>query len=186
MKPIFECELMSRSSRNAQIIIALPLGLIMGYLLINIMHAAFDKRLFMEELLGVGIFLFIAGIIAEILIWYRTKGTLRISKTSDNELQMEIDFPSGLAELAKGSWSCEGIYIKEYEKFGMYKKHLALHLSCNQQPFCLLRHDLAPIHAEPRHFTLVEELYNRGGTEYWCKKTEEVYAIIQKENSVKN
>jgi hypothetical protein len=186
MQPIFECEIMSRSSRNAQIIIALPIGLIGGYLLINMLHAAFDKRLFMGEFLGFGIFIFIAGIIAEILIWYRTKGTLLISKTSDNELQIEIDFPSGMAELAKGSWTCEGIYTKEYEKFGMYKKHLALHLSCNQQPFCLLRHDLAPITAEPQHFMLVNELYNRGGTEYWCKKAEEVYALIQKENSFKN
>ncbi len=186
MHPIFECEIMSRSSRNAQIIIALPLGLTGGYLLINMLHAAFDKRLFMEGFLGVGIFIFIAGIIAEILIWYRTKGTLRISKDTDNSLQIEIDFPSGLAELAKGTWACEGIYTKEYEKFGMYKKHLAVHLSCDQKPFCLLRHDLAPINAEPQHFTLVDELYNRGGTEYWCKKAEEVYALIQKESSFKN
>lgn len=186
MNVIFESEIMSRSSRNAQIIIALPLGLVMGYLLINIMHAAFDKRLFMEGFLGFGIFIFIAGIIAEILIWYRTKGTLRISKDGDNSLQIEIDFPSGMAELAKGAWACEGIYTKEYEKFGMYKKHLALHLSCDQKPFCLLRHDLAPIKAEPQHFALVNTLYNRGGTEYWCKGVEEIFALIEKENSYKN
>lgn len=186
MQPIFECDIQSRSSRIAQIIIALPLGMIGGYLIINLLNAAFDKRLFIKGFLAPALILFVLGIIAEIVIWYRTKGLLQISKTSDQDLQIEIHFPSGMAELAQGTWSCEGIYTKEYEKFGMYKKHLALNLSCNQRPFCLLRHDLAPIKAEPSHFSLVDELYNRGGTEYWCKGVEEIHALIEKENSYKN
>lgn len=186
MQSLFECDIQSRSSKNAQIIVALPVGLIGGYLLINVMNASFGERLFMKDFLGLGIIIFVLGIIAEIIIWYRTKGKLYISKGSDNSLQIEIDFPSGMAELAKGTWKCEGIYTKEYEKFGMYKKHLALHLSCDQRPFCLLRHDLAPIKAEPKHFSLVNQLYNRGGTEYWCKGVEEIYALIEKENSYKN
>lgn len=186
MQSIFECDIQSRSSKNAQIILALPIGLIGGYLLINAMNAAFGQRLFMKDFLGVGLMIFIVGIIAEIVIWYRTKGKLYISRSSDNSLQIEIHFPSGMAELGKGSWSSEGIYTKEYEKFGMYKKHLALHLSCDHRPFCLLRHDLAPIKAEPQHFRLVNELYNRGGTEYWCKGVEEINALLEKENSFKN
>lgn len=186
MQPLFECEVMRRSSRNAQIILAIPLGLTGGYLLINLINGASHQRLFAQDFLIPAFLLFFLGIIAEILIWYYSRGKLFISRGSDNNLQIEIDFSSGKAELARGEWSSQGIYTKEYEKFGMYKKHLALNLSCDGRSFCLLRHDLAPIKPEPRHFTLVSELYNLGGTEYWCKKTEEVHAILEKESSFKN
>lgn len=186
MQTLLECEIMKRSSRMAQIIIALPLGLLGGYLLINMVNAATHQRLFIKGFLAPALVLFVIGIIAEILIWYRTKGVLRVSKSSDTSIQIEIVFSSGTEELAKGTWATEGIYTKEYEKLGMYKKHLALHLSCDQKPFCLLRHELAPIKSEPQHFKLVNELYNLGGTEYWCKKAEMIHEIIQKENSFKN
>lgn len=186
MQSIFECDIQSRSSRNAQIYLALPTGMLGAYLIINLLNASFGDKLFIKAFLPFGLILFVAGIIAIIAVWYRTKGVLRVSRSSDNSLQIEVDFPSGMAELAKGTWSCEGIYTKEYEKLGMYKKHLALHLSCDQRPFCLLRHDLAPIKPEPEHFTLVNQLFNRGGTEYWCKGVEEIHAIIAKENSYKN
>lgn len=186
MPVIFESEAMTRSSKLTQMYIALPTGLLGGYLLINGVNAAFDDKLFLRGFLPFGLVLFVIGIVAIILVWYRSKGVLRVTRCEDNSLQLEIEFPSGIEELAKGSWDSEGIYTKEYEKLGMYKKHLALNLSCNQQAFCLLRQDLAAIAPEPSHFRLVDDLYNRGGTEYWCKKLEELDALIQKENSFKS
>lgn len=186
MQTIFETEVMTRSAKNTQIFLALPTGMLGAYVIINIMNAAFGSKLFLKAFLPFGFVLFVAGIIGIIVVWYRNKGVLRVSRSSDNGLQIEIEFPSGTEELAKGQWAAEGIYTKVYEKLGMYKKHLALNLSCDQRPFCLLREDLAPIKSEPQHFTMVNELYNLGGTEYWCKNTEGLHELIRKENSVKN
>lgn len=185
MQVIFESEAMTRASKITQMVIALPTGLLGGYLIINAMNAAFGDRLFLRPFLPLGIILFVIGIIAIIVVWYRSKGVVRVSRGSDGLLQIEIEFPGGIEELGKGRWNSEGIYTKEYEKLGMYKKHLGLHLSCDQRPFCLLRQDLAAIKAEPTQFSLVEELYNRGGTEYWAKDLETLHAILEKENSPK-
>lgn len=186
MEQLFESEIMSRSSKNAQMIIALPMGFIGAYLLINSVNALFDQRLFIKDLLGVGIFLFTICVVAEILIWYFTKGKLTITKHSDNELEIKIRFPSGSSESDKGTWDSEGIFVKEYEKYGMYKKHLGLNLSCNGKPACFLRHDLGGFASEPERFTEVKALFNRGGNEYWCKKVQEIEAVISKENAFKN
>ena len=186
MQPLLECEIMSRSSRNAQMIIAIPLGLVGGYLLINMVNAACHQRLFMKDLLGIGIFIFILAVIAEILIWYFTKGKLTITKHPDDTLEIKIGFPSGSSESDKGTWDCEGIYVKEYEKYGMYKKHLGLNLSCNGAPACFLRHGLGGFASDPERFREVNALFNRGGTEYWCKQVIEIEALIAKENSFKN
>jgi len=186
MAQLLECEIMSRSSKNAQIIIAIPMGLIGGYLLINIVHAMFGKRLFINDFVGVGIFLFIICVIAEILIWYFTKGKLTITKHPDDTLEIKIRFPSGSSESDKGTWDCESIYVKEYEKYGMYKKHLGLNLSCNGTPACFLRHGLGGFASDPERFMEVKALFNRGGTEYWCKQVKEIEELIAKENSFKN
>jgi hypothetical protein len=169
---------MKRSSRNAQIIIAIPLGLLMGYLLINVVNAAAHQHLFMKGFLGMGIFMFIIGVIAEILIWYYTRGKLVIHKGLNHTLEITISFPSGSSESDKGNWNCEGIFVKEYAKYGMYKKHLGLNLSCNGKPACLLRHELGGFAADPEHFREVNTLYNLGGTEYWCKKVKEIEEIV--------
>lgn len=178
---LFECEIMSRSSRNAQIIIALPMGLIGGYLLINMINAAFDQNLVMKGFLGVGIFLFVVAAIAEILIWYYTRGKLTITEYPGNILEIDIRFPSGSSESDKGKWDCEGIYMKEYAKYGMYKKHLGLNLSCNGKPACLLRHELGGFAADPQNFTEVNTLFNHGGNEYWCKKVMDLQDLISKQ-----
>lgn len=73
--------------------------------------------------------------------------------------------------------------MKEYVKYGMYKKHLALHLRCNGMPFCLLRTGLGGFENDPEHFRQVNTLYNLGGTEYWCKKVVEIEAIIHRETT---
>jgi hypothetical protein len=183
MQQLLECEIMSRSSRNAQIIIAIPLGLVGGYLLINMVNGLAHQRLFMKGFLGFGIFIFILAIIAEVLIWYYTRGKLTITKSPDNTLEIDIRFPSGSSESDKGKWDCEGIYVKEYAKYGMYKKHLGLNLSCNGKPACLLRHELGGFASDPEHFREVNTLYNLGGTEYWCKKVLNIEELISKENS---
>lgn len=179
MEQVLECELMKRSSRNLQVAIAVPLGLIMGYLLINFVNLAFDKRLFIRGFFVPAILLFVVGLIAEALIWYFTKGKLVVYKDKSGNLEIEVSFPSQESDIDKGSWTTEAMYIKTYAKYGMYTKHLALSLACNGRPLYLLRQQLGGMQSSPDHFRLVNALYNPGGTEYWCKKTVDLEALIR-------
>jgi len=169
---------MKRSSRNLQVAIAVPLGLVMGYLIVNFVHIAFDKRLFMRGFFVPAIMLFVVGIIAEVLIWYFTKGKLVISKDKSGNMEIEVSFPSEDPEIDKGTWTTESMYMKTYARYGMYTKNLAVSLACNGRPLYLLRHQLGGIHSAPAHFMQVNALYNPGGTEYWCKKTVELEAFL--------
>ncbi len=181
MQKILECDILKRSTMNLQIAVSIPAGLCMGYLIINMLNAAFDKRLFFPGLLIPCILVFVGGIGGAILIWYRSKGKLVIYQRPNDELEVEISFPTGEVISQKGKWDCMGMYNKTYAKYGMYYKNLALALFCNDQAFCLLRHRLGGLDSEPQGFRHVEQLLNPGATEYWCKKTQTVFRMLKKD-----
>jgi hypothetical protein len=180
MERILECNLLKRSARNWQMVLAIPIGITGAYLLINMINANFGHRLFMPGWMVLVIFTFSLAVIAQILIWVLTKGKLVIDKINAEELEVTITFPTGEVFSERGRWNCFGQYSKTYAKYGTYNKNLALSLWCNDVPFCMLRHQTGGLSTEPNGFILVDSLINPGGTEYWCKKTYEVYRLLHK------
>jgi len=180
MENLLDCTLINRSTKNAQIALAIPLGLALGYLLINLINSSFHDRLFLPDWMSTIVTLFILLIIAEIFIWYYTKGQLIITRVNTDTMEIDISFPRrGEIETKKGKWTCVAQYTKTYAKYGMYYKNLALALFCNGVPFCLLRHQLGGLDSAPDGFTQVETLYNPAEVEYWCKKTPAVFEILK-------
>jgi hypothetical protein len=177
---IFECEILKRSTRNLQMLLAVPMGITGAFLLINLINTSFGKRGIMQDWMPLFAVIFFLSFTGIILIWYLSRGKLNIYEVGTGQFEVEIAFPSGDYLSKKGSWACQGYFVKEYAKYGMYTKHLALSVSCEGVPFCLLRHQLGGFSSDPEGFMEVTQLFNPGGTEYWCKKVMLVRDEIRK------
>lgn len=180
MNTILQSAILRSSTKQLQVGIAIPVGFVGGYLLINLLTQFFDQKLFFKEYLPLAIILFVVLVILQIVVWYRSRGSFTIDQLPDGEYKVEISFPNGTVLTQKGKWSVIPTYTKTYARYGMYYKNLALTLYCNDEPFCLLRHQLGGIHTAPEGFIEVGELINTTDAEFWCKKLPAAYDILRK------
>jgi hypothetical protein len=180
MNTILETSVLRSSTKQTQFALAIPIGLLFGYLLVNMMLMGFKDKLFFGKFIPLAVILFFVLILLQIVIWYRSKGTLTIHQLPNGERTVDIRFPNGTELTQKGKWEIIGTYTKTYAKYGMYYKNLALVLFCDDKPFCLLRHQLGGAHSAPGGFMEVGQLINPTGSEFWCKKVPLIFGMLRK------
>jgi hypothetical protein len=180
MNTMLECSILRSSTKQTQFGLAIFVGLIGGYLLVNMVLIGFKDKPFFGQYLPLAAILFFVLVLLQIMIWYRSKGTLTIHQLPNGEYAVDIRFPNGLALAQKGKWEVIPTYTKTYAKYGMYYKNLALALFCDDQPFCLLRHQLGGAHSAPAGFIEVGQLFNPAESEFWCKKVPVIFGMLRK------
>lgn len=171
--------LMRQGAFRARVYLAIPVGLAGGLLLVNMLNIAFHERLFLPGWIIPALFIVVLGVVAMLLIYYLSRGSLHIYRTAPGELQMDAQFPNGENYTATGKWYCTTTYIKVYARYGMYTKYVAVCLYCNDQPFMLLRHQIGGMGAVPDDFVEVSQLTNPGVPEIWSKSALRVAEIIR-------
>lgn len=178
MNHSFEAKIVKSSTHQLTIYLAIPVGLVMGYLIINLVNQATGHRLFFGEYLIPALIVFIAGVIGIILVRRLNMGRLVVTRKEDQQLKVEVHFPNQEPVMLTGKWESLAFYTKTYARYGMYYKNLALALFCDDKSFCLLRHQLGGLKPAPDGFKEVNQLLNAGGPEYWCHKTPELFSFF--------
>src|SRR5688572_28077690 len=102
MNTMLECSVLRSSTKQTQFALAIPIGLLFGYLLVNMILVGFDDKPFFGKYIPVAVARCFALVLLQILIWYRSKGTLTIHRIPNGDHTLHIRFPNGTELNHKG------------------------------------------------------------------------------------
>jgi hypothetical protein len=182
MSVILEAKVLERKNEILRNVLRFISGGASAYFVVNAVSWCFGKAGFEPGWKWFAFILVVAPMLVAIFIRLTSTGKFLIRQLSGGQLEILIEQKNGNGIHAKGNWSYVAQYRKIETKYGLKAKFMYLKLYCNQKPFCVLRHDRKPIEKSPAGFDLVDEVFISATPIYFCKKTYEVYLLMEKIN----
>lgn len=112
-------------------------------------------------------------------VYYKHRQRVTLSHQPQGMLQIVARSADGTEYGKTGRWSFHALYTRHYHKYGTYKKELYLILFCNNEMFCMMRHEVAPAFPPPPGFKEIASPAEVFVPIYFTRKTEEVCGIIR-------